>query len=1035
MLQEGFCEKYGNPNSEGRRVMITAPREESRCDLERPPLIRSPIMGKTGILPGMGHPASAVERFASDWRHCPEVGTRLRQMAFHEQAGKDGDLLQTRVERREDGGLYVVISINNAGNEDDLLAEVLLEMRRLRSAYGDMPSLVIIDKTGRYGLLPMLLPGQLSTYSLAGDLTEKKYLEFWMSLEAADTVFKTCNLGSLLGRIRYFAQMGMLSAATQPAIHFHPIESIDKNAKEMIPPGDRSVVDRLDDGEFGPEYVSKVIDEILVDKFLIFAEKIKSEFIEKSLIGCAPHLTGPFFGSMMDSLTVIVDLAKQFEAGKISIEQLCKIIVDDGVNGSDHLGTVFVSLEAFYADEAEGSNDLLTISRDFKVFLEGSVEKKQLGYNKKKLFWETQPEIQFPRTRLIFASSFMRSVKGDLEKVVGEAFETIPATARDRIKVVINDKFGNGFFPGVVVEASSEDMGLYAKTISAKCDEVLNKKWGKLFSILEQVSNEGGDRVKLLQDLDAELGLQDTLKAIKNDGVYFEAKPGFSLGRIGETPDEEEPINVVVDNYLNYLVECFGFAHKGGAAKKGKSRKPKPEIHNPRVCPRAMVVEKTEDGKFSFQVSPGIVFEPVAHRKVLESLIADFGSMKNIDSRLALLDNGFVAKSTGGDGFVSDLYMRRNKTKPSPLEGDYVFHILRELFRKLDNDGAVPAFFIHYLKKELSSLNRSEGVTYWQEFGSIFDELSPDEMHSIFQEDVMPDWFKDKFSDLNADESGVMEQAILKAKVQVEGKFRKAEGFIPPHAALRSVIAKNLSAVRVLIGQISPDATNGSEFEARYFFQLAVDSALHTITVAEYQDAKGSANVMDVVHGGVMRKKGPTSHDFAKNEEVFVEQFKFSVFAKYIVDKSFSSVFEARGMDQEDNIRAKAFLIEEVSHILEQMVNQEPNMIGKIVDEGDDQYFRKIAGFVATKLRKRGYNDEFYHSMLPEGQRKKEGHVDMVRNCVFDLDEIRKRFEFNDDLPGNISALVRRAVCAAYEIVDPEYVHGYELLDDNGVFL
>lgn len=126
--------KFENPVSDGRFVMITAPRKRSQFDEhDQPPLVRHPIMDKTGILPAMGQPGSAADRFTSHWRHCADVGTRIRPMAAHEKSASG--LLETVIERREDGGLFVKISINNSGNEDDLLAEILLEMRRLRSAY------------------------------------------------------------------------------------------------------------------------------------------------------------------------------------------------------------------------------------------------------------------------------------------------------------------------------------------------------------------------------------------------------------------------------------------------------------------------------------------------------------------------------------------------------------------------------------------------------------------------------------------------------------------------------------------------------------------------------------------------------------------------------------------------------------------------------------------------------------------------------------------------------------------------------------
>jgi hypothetical protein len=160
------------------------------------------------------------------------------------------------------------------------------------------------------------------------------------------------------------------------------------------------------------------------------------------------------------------------------------------------------------------------------------------------------------------------------------------------------------------------------------------------------------------------------------------------------------------------------------------------------------------------------------------------------------------------------------------------------------------------------------------------------------------------------------------------------------------------------------------------------------------------------------------------NEDVLAEQLRYSSFAKYLVDKSFGPVLEQRNMASAQNARAKAFLVEEVTHILEQMAFKETGMIDRIVDQGDEQYFRKIVDFVATKLRKRGYNDKFYHDMLPENEKQTEGHVDMVRNCEFDLESIRSRCTFSEDAPKNIEAIVRRAVIAAYEIIDPGYDHG-----------
>jgi hypothetical protein len=1042
MLDSG-AEHFGNLAHRGRGVMITSPRRESGMDkINRPPLIREPLMGKTGLLPSIGSPDAAMDRFAGTWRAFPRVGSRMRQRCHQECVADEGDLLDTNITTLEGGGQYVEIHIDNTGSADNLLAELLLEMRRLKSAYGDMPSIIIIDKTGRYGLLPMILPGQLATYSLAGDLTDKKYLEFWESLESADTFFKNCNLGYLFQNIRYFSQMGLLAAATQPAIHFHPTEMVSAKAKEPFPLEDRSVVDRLNDGEFGSEYVSKVVDDICVDKFVTFVDRVQSDFIGKPISETFP-LNG-FFGAM----NVLSEWARKYRAGEMTQGELAKNIADDFgcISCGNCLENVLATIGKF-RDKHEplyGESDdslykgLFQVYREFQTFLSGDKEAGQLSYAEKKDVWAKQPDLHFPRARLAISAALISSVKPELDAVIAQCFEAIPATARERITVVISDKFGaNGVFPGIKIEASSDDMGLYTKEISAKCDEILNRKWGVIFNILDMICSGANDRDQLMTALEAEIGLRKTLENIKGDGVYFEEKPGFSLGDLGQLGSQNLDIDATTENYLNYVLECFNFASKGGRVKKGKKPKLCPELHNSRVCPRAMVVEKMENGKFSFQVSPSIVFEPVADKKFLEACIGDWDSLMKIDARLRLLGNGLVAKSTGGDGFVDDFFMRRDEDNPTPKEGNYVFKILRELFMKMSNDGSVPAFFIHYLKKELGAIETEEGETFWAVFGEYFDALTPDEMHSLFQEDALPSWFKSRIRKTDLQDFMKLEDAVVQAKHQVEEKFKKADDYVPSHGALRNAITKNLSSVRVLIEHIFPglNEASGSTFEARYFFQLAVDSALRTITTTEYESAKNSNNLMDNVHGGFVRKKGASAPNFEENEEGFTEQIRCWKFAKHLVEKSFKSVLEARDMKEEDNVRAMAFLVEEVSHILEQMAHKEPNLIGRIVDEGDEEYFKKIADFVATKLCKRGYNDEFFYSILPAEKQRKEGHVGMIRNCQFDFDSIQKECRLEESVPANVSALVRRAIISAYEIVHPKFNHGYKPLDQDGVLL
>lgn len=1107
---------YSDLKPNGRHVMVTAPRAEGpKHIIERDPLAAPSLLGRIGLLPTLDKAPTAnmFSRFASTWRVFSCVGSRARQMprAHHAASGK---IIETDVTEYPHGRKFIQISVDNSGDPEALLSQVLHEVRRLKSIYGDVPSIIIIDKTGRYGLLPMILPGQAATLSLAGDTTEKKWLEFWTSLDKFDETTQYVGRG-IFEDVRYFAQMGVLAAATQPVIHLHPVERLKEGAVDKVDSSDKPVLERLDHGEFGPKYISRVIDEIYIDKFLYFVDLVDEYFVKKCIPSMAPHITsGGLTGSLNESLAALQKWADKFREGAIDEDALIDLISRDL---SNHIGLIIASVRAFCEDpqpptpkilstsvsSSDGgtifaqailfpenassetmtldrliaiSNDAMyeqstrdraatlagTIERlndiiaqiraesdlseleseteinpyqellnscsDFLAFRDGEPRDSSLKYLDKKKFWAEVKTLDFPRSRLVISSAFMRSISAEIEAVIAPLIQDIPDQAKDRLEFNISSVFdGDSEFPGVRIIGTAEDIGLHAKEVSAAIDHVMNKKWGELFEIIDSARNaEGEDREAALKKLDDAIGLSETIRIVKESGVAIEPNPGFFFKRAAYAQEEDN--EVITKNYLNYMVDCFDYAARGG--EKGKLN---PEIHNSAVCPRGLVFKKTEDGRLTYSIHPNLVFEPVASMDFLRKFVADWASLKKVDARLRNIKGKFAAKGIGGDGFVSDFIMRRNKKK-SFVEGDYVFHILRQIFESINNSGTVPRFFKGYVRKELLATLGDEGKKTWKKVFPIIEGWDPDKYHTLFEvtyeNEVDTNLMQELHVVLDDKEKDCIDKVIKSARNNTLRKFVQSESAFLNDKELEVMqinVEKKMDSVREAFRAALPDLFDEDEtlLEERYFFQLAVERIMRVVCSEEYRRPDSSRGIMEKTQHGFVQKTDVKLGEFYNEEyKAYSEQITYYRLARYIIEQSLISVLGARDMDDIKEKNAKFVLIEEIGFIIELIAERaggNGNLIDMLTGDRGEENFKDMLQWISEKLRRRGYMDEMYYKMLSEEAKGTQGHVGMIKDCNFDISRVRELAVLSDDVKPKIKHIIKEAADCVYRTIDPAY--------------
>ncbi len=441
--------------NKGVKVVTTAPmpvvRKDNMVTLEENPLIG--VVSDLGVLGRrILTDGTVVEIYTETEDGSPPVSIKIRLSNSETQILLDGNGDPLSYENNSNSDVY---SLSNNLSKGELV-ELILEIRReLSSRYGTTPSVLIVDKTGRYGFLPMIMPGGAARGGLGSGLSEKTFMEFMASLEKIFT-FISYEFKNYFEKVVSFMQIGTPAAASEGLSHLHLVEFINKGKYDGLPVDTKKTLSRFVPKELNGEYVQDILFESLLENSLEIIDLILKEI--NGDVG--DEIEGDEF---RNELLILKESLGGKNNRQVKIDKILYFF------SKSH-----EKIQIVFSKNEKGANQSQEQRAAFEIFVK----------NFKKIYarWDDLKEksLEISNARPIFTAGFLKKIEPILNIKIEEVLRGLPESIKKEIKVSIVAEFGKGdAHPRIQITTSFENMALYGQQIQVVIDKTLDEYWNK----------------------------------------------------------------------------------------------------------------------------------------------------------------------------------------------------------------------------------------------------------------------------------------------------------------------------------------------------------------------------------------------------------------------------------------------------------------------------------------------------------------------------------------------------------------------------